>query len=109
MPDYTFACSECGNFVITMSMRDAKSVHECPKCGGLSVRNWKEDIDKIGEIWYTDGAHKTDYGKHGHKRDIIMNKYEKITGEKAPPPATDIDTQGSREHMHEPRKDRTLK
>lgn len=102
MPTYSFLCDECGPFEINMSMKEATSVYSCPTCGKDSNRNWSEDLTTIGEIWYTDGSHKRDYGKHGHKGDIIARKYEKATGERAPEPAK-LPKNMRREHMYQPK------
>ena len=101
MPTYSFICEKCGKFESIMRMKDAVSVTYCPTCGKSSNRDWQRDLTTVGEIWYTDGSHKGDYGKHGHKDDILRKKYEEFTGEKAPPPAKDIPK--NLNHKYEPK------
>ncbi|WP_067932783.1 FmdB family zinc ribbon protein [Alicyclobacillus kakegawensis] len=41
MPEYGFRCGQCGEFQLTLSMREAVSVAVCPQCGRKAVRVYR--------------------------------------------------------------------
>lgn len=111
MPQYTYLCLKDGNFEVTRHMRDVKATEACPICQTQASRNFQVDLTGVPAIWYTDGSHKGDYSKTGHKQDQAARQYEKTTGEKAPPPATDVPKNYKVEHdpsRHEKRKEKNV-
>lgn len=62
----------------------------CAECGKKAARVFSPVVD----VWHCDGAHKTDYfsghGGIGTRAEQLRRKYERVTGEKAPPPARDV-------------------
>lgn len=82
---YEFKCVEHGPFIVEAPMKDGPGERSCPTCDEPAQRIYESSPD----IWYTDGAHKTDYFKYGNKQDYLAKEYEAQTGEKAPEPAKD--------------------
>lgn len=97
MPQYTYTCPVHSDFEVTRNMREVKATECCPVCEKQSTRNFQADLRGVVDIWYTDGAHKTDYGSSGHKQDRFAKEYERQTGEKAPAPDPNVPRNYKRE------------
>jgi hypothetical protein len=83
---YEFRCHEHGSYIITAPIQTGPQQSQCPTCGDEGVRVYEPVVD----VWHTDGAHKTDYNKHGDKLEKLNRDWSRATGEKPPPPAPDI-------------------
>lgn len=89
MPTYEFLCRDHGPFEVVRKYADAGEPADCPVCHHKAQRLYSS----VPDIWHTDGAHKTDYGRGNHigdKRTALNKLWSKQWGEKPPPPATDV-------------------
>lgn len=87
---YPYSCSnheEDMTFEISAPIAEGPpSVVHCPVCNETARRIY----NTAAEVWHTQGAHKTDYDKHGDRLEQANKAYMKEYREKPPPPAKDV-------------------
>lgn len=101
MPTYVYKCKTHGTFEIIEKMENATWDYPCPDCG-LKAQRAAESL-VTDWVPHTDGFYRTDrqglVGKEGgDKQDYVRKIYEQTTGEKAPPPATDVPKNSSEKY-----------
>jgi len=101
MPTYVYKCKTDGVFEIVQKMEDATWDYPCPECGMKAQRDTNTLVKDV--TYHTDGFYTTDrkglVGKNGgDKQDYVRKIYEQTTGEKAPPPATDVPRNSSEKY-----------
>jgi hypothetical protein len=80
---YPFDCYTHGPFEVQAPIDTGPpDIVYCPECHEESIRIWTVAPD----IWYCQGAHKTDYNKHGDILEQANKQYIKEYGEKPPKP-----------------------
>ena len=82
---YPYHCNDCEqDFEFEKPIADDfPNMILCTHCHGPDTqRIWETKPIKYN----SDGFHNTDYGKYGHKQELLRKRYEMTTGEKAPPP-----------------------